>query len=229
MTRLQTLLTRLQQFYGLLPAPPRDPFAIFVWEVLSMHTTPARRDASFGAFRRIRVLTPDAIWRAPQKNLAEAVALAGPYQEQRLRALRNGVDLFRRSPTLPAVIRGPLRAARRALKPFPHLGDGYARRILLFAADRCVLGVDAHVFRVGRRLGYDMGRDGVRKSTRSVQRALSRELAHDADGFRRASLYLSHHALATCTEADPHCSVCPLLQDCPEGKTRSRDSHRSDV
>ena len=69
-----------------------------------MHTTPARRDAAFGALKRIRVLTPDAMWRAPQKNLADAVALAGPYQEQRLRTLRNGVALFRRSPTLPAVI-----------------------------------------------------------------------------------------------------------------------------
>jgi len=220
-TRLQTLLSRLQQFYGLLPAPPRDPFAIFLWETLSVSTTPARRDAAVGALKRIRVLTPDAMWRAPQKKLAEAVALAGPYQEQRLRALRTGVDLFRRSPKLPAVIRGPLGAARRALKPFPQLGDAYARRMLLFAAGRCVLGVDTHVSRVGRRLGYGKGGDDARKSIRSVQRALSCELEHDADGFRRASVYLSHHAQATCTEADPHCSVCPLLQDCPEGKIRA--------
>ncbi len=127
MTRLESLLSRLQQFYGLLPSPPRDPFAIFLWEALSMHTTPARRDAAFGALKRLRILTPDAMWRAPQKNLAEAVALAGPHQEQRLRTLRNGVALFRRSPTLPAVIRGPLIAARRALRPFPHLGEAYPR------------------------------------------------------------------------------------------------------
>jgi endonuclease III len=231
MTRLETLLSRLQRFYGLLPAPPRDPFAIFLWETLSMHTTPARRDAALGALKRIRVLTPDAMWRAPQKKLADAVALAGPYQEERLRALRTGVDLFRRSPKLPAVIRGPLGAARRALKPFPQLGDAYARRMLLFAADRCVLGVDMHISRVGRRLGYGKTSDSARKSTRSVQRALSRELARDADRFRRASLYLSHHALATCTEGDPHCHVCPLLQDCPEGKTRAvaADKLKSEV
>ena len=221
MTRLEALLSRLRQFYGLLPAPPRDPFAICVWEALSMLTTPARRDAAFGALKRIRVLTPDAMWRAPQKKLAESVALAGPYREQRLGALRTGVDLFRRSPRLPAVIRGPIGAARRALKPFPQLGDGSARRMLLFAADRCVLGVDIHLSRVGRRLGYGKSSDSIRNSPRSVQRALSRELAHDAAGFRRATLYLSHHALATCTEREPHCHVCPLLQDCPEGKIRA--------
>ena len=147
--------------------------------------------------------------------------LAGPYHEQRLRTLRSGVDLFRRSPKLPSVIRGPLPAARRALKPFPQLGDAFARRMLLFAADRCVLGVDPNVSRVGRRLGYGQGGDSARRSARSVQRALSCELAPDPDCFRRASVYLSHHALATCTEGDPHCSVCPLLQDCPEGKRRT--------
>ena len=220
MTRLETLLSRLRQFYGCWPAPRRDRSRYFFWEVLSMHTTPARRDAALGALKRIRILTPDAMWRAPQKTLAEAVALAGPYQEQRLRALRTGVDLFRRSPQLPALIRGPLGTARRALKPFPQLGDAYARRMLLFAADRCVLGVDMPVSRVGLRLGYGTGSDSFRKSARSVQRALSRELPHQAEGFRRASLYLSHHALATCTERDPHCHVCPLLQDCPGGQKR---------
>ena len=45
-----------------------------------------------------------------------------------------------------------------------------------------------------------------------------RELTASADVYRRAFLYLSHHGGATCTECDPHCTVCPLLKDCPEGK-----------
>src|SRR5437763_4046383 len=116
MSRLETLIDALQRFYGALPSPPRDPFALFVWEVLSVHSTPAKRDASLGALKRIRALTPDAMWRAPQKKLEDSVRLAGPYTEQRLAALRTGVDLFRRSPQLANVIRGPLPAARRALK-----------------------------------------------------------------------------------------------------------------
>ena len=221
MTRLQTLLSRLQEFYGLLPSPPHDPFAIFLWEVLSTHTTPGRRDAAFGALKRIPALTPDAIWRTSQKKLEEAVALAGPFQEQRLRALRTVVDLFRRSPNLPSVIKGPLPAARRALKRFPQLGGASARRMLLFAADRSVLPVDLHLQRVGRRLGYGEESETGRKSVRSVQRALTRELPPDPGAFRRAGVYLSHHAMATCTETDPHCLVCPLLRECPEGHKRT--------
>src|SRR3979409_1387246 len=107
------MLGALRKFYGTLPTPPRDPFTLFVWEVLSVHSTPRKRDAALTALKRIPALTPDALWRAPQKNLEESAALAGPYGENRLRALRTGVDLFRRSPRLPAVIRGPLAAARR--------------------------------------------------------------------------------------------------------------------
>lgn len=223
MSRLDGFLDALQKFYGALPMPPRDPFTLFVWEVLSVHSTPRKREAALLALKRSRALTPDAMWRAPQKKLEESVALAGPYVEQRLSALRMGVDLFRRSPKLPKVIRGPLQAARRALKPFPQLGETGAHRMLLFAADHPILPVDAPVNRVGRRLGYIEPQGDFRKQARAVQDALALELAPSVEAYRRAFLYLSHHGTATCTEADPHCGVCPLLSDCPEGRKRTTE------
>ena len=222
MVRLERLLASLRKFYGVLPVPPRDPFVLFVWEVLSVHSTPRKRDAALAALKRIRALTPDAMWRAPQKKLEESVALAGPYLEQRLRALRGGVDVFRRAPDLPTLIRGPLAAARRALKPLPQLGETGAHRMLLFAADHPILPIDARVNRVGVRLGYGEPMDDFRKSSRAVQAAMTRELQPTAETFRHAFVYLSHHGAATCTEADPHCTVCPLLDECPEGKRRIR-------
>jgi endonuclease III len=221
-SRLESLVESLRRFYGVLPPLPRDPFTLFVWEVLSVHSTPLKRDAAMGALKRVRALTPDAMWRAPQKKLEESVGLAGPYTEQRLRALRAGVDLFRRSPDLPKTIRGPLPAARRALKPLPQLGETGAHRMLLFAADHPILPVDARVSRVARRLGYGEQHDEFRRQARSVQEALVRELAPlSVDAYRRAFLYLSHHGGATCTETGPHCVVCPLLSDCPDGKKRT--------
>ena len=219
-TRLETLIARLQKFYGALPSLPGDPFTLFVWEVLSVHSSPRRRDAALAALKRIRALTPDAMWRVPQKKLADSVALAGPYAEQRLRALRTGVDLFRRTPALPAIIKGPLPAARRALKPLPQLGETGAHRMLLFTAGHAILPVDARVNRVGRRLGYGEPSDDFRRSSRSVQLAMTKEIDPSAAAFKRAFLYLSHHGASSCTDADPHCSVCPLRDDCPEGEKR---------
>jgi endonuclease-3 len=219
-SRLETLLKSLRKFYGALPPPPRDPFTLFVWEVLSVHSAPHKRDAALAALKRIPALTPDSMWRAPQKKLEESVKLAGPYTENRLNALRTGAELFRRSPDLPKTIRGPLPAARRALKPFPQLGETGAHRMLLFAAGHPILPVDARVSRVGRRLGYGTAAADFKKQARSVQDAMVRELTPSADAFRFAFLYLSHHGGATCTEGDPHCTICPLLKDCPEGKKR---------
>ena len=101
MSRAEGLIDALRTFYGALPLPPRDPFTFFVWEVLSVHSTPRKRDAALAALKRIRALTPDAMWRAPQKKLEQSLQLAGPYLENRLQALRTGVELFRRSPDLP--------------------------------------------------------------------------------------------------------------------------------
>jgi endonuclease-3 len=223
---LEDLLNKLSVFYGALPTPPRDPFTLFVWEVLSVHSTPFKRDAALAALKRIPALTPDAMSRAPQKKLELSTGLAGPYNEQRLRALRTGVDMFRRAPKLPDVIRGPIVPARRALKGLPQMGEGGAYRMLLFAADHPVLPVDARVSRVARRLGYGDQQGSFTKTARSVREAVATQLPASPDAYRRAFLYLSHHGGATCTEGDPHCTVCPLLPDCPYGN-EPQSSQRS--
>jgi endonuclease III len=214
---ISVIVDRLQKFYGGLAAPPREPFILFVWEVLSVHSTPRKRDAALAALKRNRALTPDAMWRAPKKKLEDAVAMAGPYLEQRVKALRTGVDIFRRSPRLPDVIRGPLAPARRALKGLPQMGDAGAYRMLLFAADHPLLPVDARVSRVARRLGFGETHKEFSKTARSVREAISGQLPPQPDAYRRTFIYLNHHGATTCTEADPHCTVCPLLEECAAG------------
>jgi endonuclease III len=224
MVDLNAIVDRLQKFYGRLPAPPSDPFTLFVWEVLGVHSIPRKRDAALAALKRIRALTPDAMWRAPQKKLEDSVTLAGPYLEQRVKALRTGVDRFRRSSDLPKIIRGPLGPARRALKGIPQMGEAGAYRMLLFAADQAVMPVDARVSRVARRLGFGEQHKDFSKTARSIRDALSAQLEPEPAIYRRAFVYLNHHGAATCTETDPHCSVCPLLRDCPEGTARVKQS-----
>jgi adenine-specific DNA glycosylase len=80
------------------------------------------------------------------------------------------------------------------------------------------------VSRVAARLGYGEPHENFRRQARSVQEHLSGELPPSIDSYRRAFLYVSHHGAATCTEADPHCAVCPLVKDCPEGKRRTFNS-----
>src|SRR5690349_1075413 len=115
------VMDRLERFYGPLPQPPDEAFALYVWEVLGIHTTAGRRNAAMNALRRIPALTPDSMGRAPRGRLERVVALAGPYREARLRALAAGVDVFKRHRDLPERLRGDEAAAKEALALLPHL------------------------------------------------------------------------------------------------------------
>lgn len=196
------VMDRLERFYGPLPQPPEDPFALYVWEVLGVRTTPARRDAAMGALRRIPALTPDSMAKAARAKLEKAVGLAGPYRDERLRALSSGVDVFKRNPDLPKKLRGNLDAARDALALLPHLTAASSQWLLLFAGRHPLLPDDPNVRRVLARLrmGADFAAD---------------ELGGVVTAIQRATLYLSHHGRATCIDADPLCHICPLRSDCP--------------
>ena len=89
--------------------------------------------------------------------------------------------------------------------------DGRLSRVVYIAAEQLV----EHRAVQGRLQVLEPPGD-----VRTVQDAMVKELKPSADDYRRAFLYLSHHGGATCTERDPHCSICPLLKDCPEGKKR---------
>ena len=217
-------LDRLEHFYGPLFPPPGDAFGLYVWEVLGVHTTPARRDAAMAALRRVPALTPDAMGRAPRAKLESAVALAGPYREERLRALTVGVDAFRRNPSLPAQLRGSLAEAERALAKLPHLSAASGRWMLLFAGEQFVIPSDPRLARVVNRLGVAQparprgmseNRDVVSVLSEDTARAILAELGGAISLVQRAALYLAHHGLTTCLESDPLCRICPLRDDCP--------------
>jgi len=217
MTRLEQLLAKLQKHYGPLPEPPSNPFELLVWEALSWHATTTKRDAAFAALRKLRVLTPTAMAQAPRGKLDPVVASAGPYIAQRLQALRKVVDAFRDRPDLPALIKSPLPVALKSLKGLTQMGgDSGAYRMLLFAGDHPVLPVNAGVERTARRLGYGEGaaRD-FKQSARNVRDAVARQLPATTAAYRTAYVYLAHHGVTICKQADPECPICPVKADCP--------------
>jgi endonuclease III len=207
------LTDRLERFYGPLPQPPEDSFALYVWEVLGVRTTPARRDAAMGALRRIPALTPDSMGRMPRAKLETVVALAGPYRDERLRALASGVDVFRRNRDLPRKLRSDIDEARNALALLPHLGAISGQWLLLFAGGHPRLPDDPHVQRVLARLERGAA-------------AVTEQLGGVVTAIQRAALYLAHHGRSTCVEADPLCHICPLRSQCPFPRLRGEPGVR---
>lgn len=219
MTRLEKLVGRFKKHYGPLPEPPSDPFSLFVWEVLSWHATTAKRDAAFAALGRLELLTPAAMAKAPRAKLDPVVAAAGPYTDRRLQALRGAVEVFRERADLPNVIKGPMAPALKALKALTAMGgDAGAYRMLLFAGAHPVLPVNAGVYRTARRLGYGGEGSDFKRAAKSVREAAARELPSDAVAYRTAYVYLAHHGVTMCKQADPECPICPAKADCPGRK-----------
>jgi endonuclease-3 len=220
-SRVSLIVGKLKKFYGALPAPPSDAFTLFVTEILSGHATPRKRDAAVAALKRHRALTPEGMWSASRIALEESVALAGPYRDQRLLALKKGSEVFRRNPALAVAIKGPVKIALRLLKQLPRMtGESGAYRMLLFAGGHAVLPVDARVSRVATRLGYGETSANFSKIARSIREAVAKDLPDSGAAYCQAYVYLEHHGSATCTETNPRCDVCPLLKDCRYGQSR---------
>jgi endonuclease III len=201
---------RLERFYGPLTQPPSDPFALYVWEVLSLHTTRLRRDAAMTALRRIPALTPDSMGKAARAKLEAAVAFAGPYRDERIRALLAGVEAFRRNRDFSERLRGDIADARQALERLPHLASASGQWMLLLAGGHPTLPDDPHIDRVLMRLGSDL-------------KTAENEIGPALSARQRSALYLAHHGQATCVETKPLCHICPLKPECPYGNGAVHD------
>jgi len=209
---MDEVLTALSAFYGPLAPPPRDLFAFFVWDVVSVRALPARRDIAWQALKRIPALTPDAMFRAPKDELKTAIEGLGAFEE-RLDALRAGSGHFRRHRDLPATVAGPLLRATRALRDVPHLTESAQVRALFFAGGHALPAVDDQAARVVGRLRGVTAPAGPRRR-RAARQHLRTAFGRDRDRLAQALVLLGHHASQACLEHAPHCTVCPLKGGC---------------
>ena len=215
------MIKALREFYGLQPTPPADLFQFFVWEILSEHALPARRDLAWQALKRIPALTPDAIFRAPAKALLDAVGIAGPHREEKIDRIRATVGEFKRhrdALDVETLRRSSAWRAGHALRRFTHLHPAIRTRAYLFVLETPALPIDAEIHRVvGRLRGLPHDRNRA-----AARRWLSGKLSPDLGSLREAVIYLRHHAQHTCLKVAPHCGVCPLRDDCPCASSERR-------
>lgn len=202
----------LARFYGPLAAPPRDLFALFVWEVISARALPARRDIAWQALKRLPALTPDAMFRASKDDLKAAIEGLGAFEE-RFDALKHGAGHFRRLRNVPERVASGLRPAVRALADVPNLTPAGRLRALFFAGGYAVPAADDAVARVVARYA------GLRSNTgpprrHAARRHLAVAFGGDRDQLAPTLVLLAHHAAQCCVERAPHCAVCPLKAGC---------------
>ncbi len=231
----------LREFYGPLAPPPADPFQFLLWEILSDRALPARRDMAWQALRRIPALTPDAIFRAPSKALAEAVGLVGAHRDERVERIRSVTGEFRRHRDVlghESLAAAGLLKAARTLRRLPDVPRDTLDRALLSAGGYLVLPLDDATARVVARLnGTAIAAGGAAEGStlkrtrwsreltgqrRGARRVLASTLPQDPAVYREAMLYLRHHSQHTCLAIGPHCTICPLQSGCAFAQATAR-------
>jgi endonuclease III len=217
------VIATLREFYGLLATPPADLFQFFVWEIVSENALPARRDHAWQMLRRLPALTPDAMFRAPAKDVLDAIGTAGPHREEKLERIRAVVGDFKRHRDLlraETLARMRLMAVTRSLSRIEVVSRAARGRALLFALGRLVLPIDQEIHRVIARLASA----SASERRPAVRRRLASRLDPDPAAYRDAVTYLRHHAQHTCTRVAPHCGVCPLRHGCEFGRSVQRSN-----
>ncbi|MGB7025340.1 MAG: hypothetical protein WBD73_16230, partial [Candidatus Acidiferrales bacterium] len=165
-------------------------------------------------------LAPKKILSASDEALRDVARAGGMMPELRAQRLR---DIAARvleefGGNMRAVMKRPLRDAKRALKKFPTIADATAEKILLFSKTAPVAAVPSNCVHVPLRLfggKPDLARTQWYGAYRLMQDILREALPETCEAQIRAYLLIKRHAAETCKLAHPRCDQCPVASLCP--------------
>jgi endonuclease III len=210
---------RLREHYGPPARPPTsDPFELILLENVAYLAPPARRREALAQLRRTVGTRPSAILAARQ-GLLESVTSHGILPETFAAKLREcaRIALERFDGDLHAPIKGPLGAAKRALRSFPGIGEPGAEKILLFTGRHALLAPESNGLRVLVRLGLVREQKSY-AGTYAASRQLGKDLPADTGAVLEAHLLLQQHGRTLCRRHAPRCHDCPLASGCAHAR-----------
>jgi len=186
----------------------RDPFRVLISCMLSLRT---KDETTAAASKRLFALadTPEGILRLNEKRIARTIFPVGFYntKARNIRAIcRRLLDEY--DGRVPDEI-GDLLA-------LPGVGRKTANLVLTVGFGKPGICVDTHVHRISNRWGLVRTRT-PEQTEMSLREVLPRRWWMEINNI------LVTFGQNCCTPLSPHCSTCPLKDDCPKvGVTRCR-------
>jgi endonuclease III len=205
----------LRKHYG-PPAPPpcTDPFELILWENVAYLASPARRREAFELLKNTVGTSPTAILAAGDGALERVTArgiLKANFAEKLRDCAHLAVEDF--GGDLRKVIRGPLGAAKKALRSFPGIGEPGAEKILLFTGRQALLAPESNGLRVLVRLGL-LREEKSYSKTYAASRRAAETLRSEPSVMQEVHLLLFEHGRTLCKCTAPRCELCPLAHGC---------------
>ena len=208
---IRTIHGRLAKAFGSLEAPRReDPLDELILTVLSQHTSDVNSLRAFEALR-VRFPTWDAVARAPDAAVADAIRLGGlaNVKAPRIKSILREIRAREGSYDLAWMSDAPDAEVRDYLRSLPGVGPKTAAVVLAFSLGRDVLPVDTHVHRVAGRLGLVPAKTSAEKANDLLDELVPAGL--------RIELHVAFIRLGReiCKAQAPRCGMCPLADLCP--------------
>ena len=205
-----------------IPALPKDPFELILWENIGYLVDDERRRRLFDAFEREVGLSPRAILAADPALLLRLAQAGGMRPETRVERWLAIATIVLETSDFAAALRGlPLKGARALLKRFPTIGDPGADKILLLAGVAAVPALESNGLRVLARLGYFEEAASYDRSYKAAIGVLNRDGRSDGVWLATAFHVLRDHGKALCRRGAPDCLTCPLDDVCRHIEVRA--------
>lgn len=207
--------------YGPWPAESDGPVVDqLVWFLLSTRTTVENCEAAYGALRA-RFPRWDEIPDAVETELYVPLRPAGLYRARakNLRAALAALQVRFGSVSLESLRGWDDASCEDYLLGLPGVGLKVARCVMSFGLGRPVLAVDAHIWRVSRRLGWHdfAGEAPSRRGADYLNGLLPA-------GIDVLSLHVNLIRLGRefCPAGEPRCGACPLTATCAAGRAAAK-------
>jgi endonuclease-3 len=212
-------LARIMERY-----PPRgsprtgDPFRGLVRVILSQNTSYVNEARAYEQLERRIGVEPRRLAEASVEDIASAIRPAGMHniRAEVIKRLSE-VLLSRYDGDLWKILRKEVGEAREELINLPGVGRKTADVLLLFEANRPVMPIDRHIFRIAKRLGLVTGKPDYER-TRLVLESMI-----PSDKLEHGHLSLIEFGRRICRARAPLCGSCPLADICPSAEPKGED------
>lgn len=196
----------------------RNPLNELLYIKLSLRTTGPSFERVYAGFKK-KFQKWEDVFKADRKEVAAGLYNAGLSNQkaQNLKAVLHKLKSDFGKVSLAPIKNFTDEDMEEYLRSLPGVGKKSARCIMLYSFDRQVFPVDAHCFRIIKRLGWI-------NPTSKYNDKVADKIQNMIPPKLRYSLHVNMvaHGRALCLDRFPKCSTCPLLRTCAFGRKRKR-------
>lgn len=194
---------------------PADPLDDLIFLVLSRMTQEVKYVRTY-ALLRTALPTWYAVREAPREDVESLLADAGlaPTKSAQIQAILREIQNREGRLDLSRLRGQPDEKVEEYMTSLPGVARKTALCVMLYALGRDTFPVDAHVWRIGQRLGLAQRGAWTEQRSRALEARIPRRL--------RASLHVTllAHGRAVCTARSPRCGQCVIADLCPSASER---------